>query len=160
MLEARDRVREEPRRAAEEIARLEELWDASPDECEAGAGIVARFAGLLSRRLGTLLALGWVAFLVTAFVQPTVNPEATTPLWADLVAAGFMFSLVGAGITGLLRSSRMGFAAATVAGAFGIALAIGCKATAHHLGAWWLYELGATAALTALAAVGLARSRR
>jgi hypothetical protein len=143
---------------AEEIRRLEELWAAAPALAEdAAPGLLRRVAARLSSRLGTLLALGWVAFMVTAYVQPTVNPEAVTPLWADLIAAGFFFSLVAAAITGLLHSPRAGFTAAAAAGAFGVALAIGCKATEHHLGAWWLYELGATALLTGAAVFGIVR---
>jgi hypothetical protein len=39
-------------------------------------------------------------------------------------------------------------------------VAISCRATEHHLGNWWLAELGATAALTGLAALGLVQRLR
>ena len=53
-----------------------------------------------------------------------------------------------------------GFAAATLAGPLGIALAVNCRASEHHLGNWWLVELAAAVALTGLAAVGLAQRLR
>ena len=56
-----------------------------------------------------------------------------------------------------LRQSRL---AATLAGPLGIVLAVNCRAAEHHLGNWWLAELGAALALAGLAAVGLAQRLR
>jgi hypothetical protein len=148
-------VRESPQRSrAAEIRELEELWRASPDT---EAPVRSRIGEGLFRRLGWLLAAGWIAFFVSVSFQPAPNPEAVTPLWADLVIAGLFLALGTAALTGLVRSPRIGFAAATVAGLLGMAIAVGCKTTEHHGGSWWLYELGATTALMALSAAGLTR---
>jgi len=161
MLETRERTRGEVDTAlADEIRALEELWAAPPEAGEIGPGVGRRVVSWLEGHLGMLIAAGWLAFLASTYFQPVPDPESTTPFWSDVVIAGLLLALGVAGITGLLRSRRLGLAAATIAGGFGIALAIGCRATEHHLGAWWLYELGATAALTSLAALGLARSKR
>jgi hypothetical protein len=66
--------------------------------------------------------------------------------------------LAAAGIGPVL--AQAGFAAAAFAGPLGMLLAVECRAAEHHLGNWWLAELGATAALTGLAAVGLAQRLR
>ena len=63
-------------------------------------------------------------------------------------------SLLAAALLGPLLP-RFGFAAAVVGGCFGMAISVACFTTGHHPGAWWIGELGATAALTALAAGGL-----
>jgi hypothetical protein len=42
---------------------------------------------------------------------------------------------------------------------FGLAVGAACGVTDHHPSGWWIYELGATGALTALAVTGLVRRR-
>ena len=146
----------EERGGAAEIRELEELLAASP----APVRRVLRLRGLVAHHLGKLVALLWVVFLVSVAFQPAPDPEAVTPLWADLVVAGFFLSLGTAGLTGWLRSARGGFAASTVAGLFGVTIAVGCLATDHHPGSWWAYELGATALLLGVSVLCLRRSSR
>ena len=46
-------------------------------------------------------------------------------------------------------------------GALGVAIGISCRATAHHLGPWWIVETAGFAALTALSVACFAgRTRR
>jgi hypothetical protein len=58
-----------------------------------------------------------------------------------------------------LRTGRSAYAAATVAGIVGLGVSAACGATEHHPSGWWIYELAATGALTALAVTGLLRRR-
>ena len=142
-------------RDAEEIQRLEELWRASPSEAPATP------APTRTRQrpwLGALLTLGWLGFLVSVFFEPAPD-HPNTPLWGEYLILSFWLTLLGAAILGIARTGRRAYAAATIAGVLGIGLAVACRATEHHLGGWWLYELGATGALTALGAAGLLRSR-
>jgi uncharacterized membrane protein AbrB (regulator of aidB expression) len=146
MLTTRDRT--------DELRALEELWEA-PALGEARA---------LPRRLphvpGALLAGGWLAFFVVAIsFQPAPEPGMTWPVWATTVSVVQLVLLLGAAAVGPLFA-RIGFAAATLAGPLGIALAVNCRASEHHLGNWWLVELAATVALTGLAAVGLMQRLR
>jgi hypothetical protein len=141
-----------------EIRRLEELWAASTDADRSSP--LRRLAGAAYRYLGFALVGLWLVFLVSVFFMPAPNPNAATPAWADLLIAGFFLTLVVAAVTGMLRSGRGAYAASTLAGALGVALAVGCKTTAHHPGGWWAYELGATAVLLGLSALGLRRSNR
>jgi hypothetical protein len=146
MLGTRDRVHE--------IRELEELW-AAPAAREPGAAPRAPRTIRLPQVPGGLVAVGWVAFVVGVMIlEPAPDPHATTPLWGHLVVAGWMLGLLAAAFTGPLFA-RFGFAAATVAGVLGMAISVACRTTGHHPGSWWLVELGATAALTTLAAVGL-----
>lgn len=152
MLGTRDRV--------DEIRALEELW-VSPTVPEPAPAPRAPRIPTLPRVAGGLVAGGWVAFVVGVLLfEPAPDPHAATPLWGHLVVGGWLLALLTAASAGRLLP-RFGFAAATVAGALGIAVSVACRTTGHHPGSWWLAELGATAALTALAAVGLAgRLRR
>jgi hypothetical protein len=145
------------RERTDEIKELEELWahPAVPEPLPPRRRYLDLARGT-PRVPGALVAGGWIAFFlaVVAF-QPAPDPHATTPLWANLVFAGMAMSLVAAALLGPL-SSRFGFAAAVLGGCFGMAISVGCLTTGHHAGSWWIGELGATAALTALAAGGLA----
>jgi uncharacterized membrane protein AbrB (regulator of aidB expression) len=67
--------------------------------------------------------------------------------------------LLGAAAVGPVFA-KLGFAGAALAGPLGILLAVNCRAAEHHLGNWWLVELGAAIALTGLAAAGLAQRLR
>jgi hypothetical protein len=149
-----------------DIEELEALWEASTsdsDEAPAASGRSSRRALLSasSRISGGWIALAWLLFILGMMIfEPSPSPEATIPLWGTLVLAGNLLALVAAALAGP-ASPRLGFGAATLAGAIGVAISIGCRTTAHHPGSWWLVELGATAALTGLAAAGLAgRLRR
>jgi len=123
----------------EDIRRLEELWAASSEPSS-----VAR--PRRRRSLARVLTLGWLVFLATLFVlPPPPDPTVTTPLWADLLAAGMFLSLF-ATLSGL-ASPRLGYAASTLAAVCGTALAIGCFKTGHHSGFWPSYELAGFALL-------------
>jgi hypothetical protein len=106
---------------------------------------------------GALVAGGWVVFFAVAMAfQPAPEPGMTWPVWATAVSVVQIMLLLGAAAIGPLFS-RLGFAGAALAGPLGIALAVNCRAAEHHLGNWWLVELGAAIALTGLAVVGLAQ---
>jgi hypothetical protein len=148
MLTTRERVRDDS-----ELRELEALWTA-PAALEPFSPVL-RVLDRLPFVRGDWLLYGWVAFffLVIAF-QPTPAHGVATPLWAHLVFAGMMVGLLAA-IPLAIFSGAAGFASATVGGAFGIAVAVACSSTGHHLGNSWLVELGATVALTGAAATGL-----
>ena len=141
----------------DELRALEKLW-AAPAFGELPMPR-ARRHGLPSVP-GRLVAAGWVAFFTLALLfEPAAEPGAAVPAWAVAVFLLEVTLLLGAAGIGPLFA-QAGFAAATLAGPLGILVAVECRASAHHLGNWWLAELGATAALTGLAAVGLVQRRR
>jgi hypothetical protein len=131
---------------------LEELWAAPAREPD------------VSHRplpgLNRILAWGWGVFVVSIFFEPAPAPNAVYPVWGYVLSAAFFAALLVAGLFAVRGATRLSLGAASAAGLAGLALAIGCRATAHHAGAWWLYELGASAALLALGAIALARSPR
>jgi len=144
----------------DEIRALEELW-AAPAAAEPGPpkAPAAREWSLPSVP-GQLVAVGWVAFFTLALLfEPAAEPGATIPGWAIAVFLLEIALLLGAAGIGPVLA-QAGFASAALAGPLGMLLAVECRASAHHLGNWWLAELGATAALTGLAAVGLAQRLR
>jgi hypothetical protein len=137
-----------------DLRALEELW-AAPAYGEAGAR---------PRRLplvpGVLVAGGWLTFFAVAIAfQPAPEPGMTWPAWVTAVSVAQIMLLLGAAAVGP-AFAKLGFAGAALAGPLGIALAVNCRAAEHHLGNWWLVELGAAIALTALAAGGLAQRLR
>ena len=138
----------------DDLRALEELW-AAPAFGEAKAP-----PGRLPLVPGALVAGGWLAFfvVVSAF-QPAPEPGMTWPVWATAVSVVQLLLLMGAAAIGPLFG-KVGFGLATIAGPLGIALAVNCRAAEHHLGNWWLAELGATLALAGLAAVGLGQRLR
>ncbi|HEX2044303.1 MAG TPA: hypothetical protein VHF23_01610 [Gaiellaceae bacterium] len=145
------------RTPADELRELEELW-AAPAVPEPGARATER--RLLPTVPGGALAVGWTIFFVGVLLfEPASSDSVHTPLWGDLLVGGFVLTLMAAALLGS-PFARFGFAAATVGGVLGMAVAVACRATGHHLGAWWLLELGAAAALTALAATGLRQRLR
>jgi hypothetical protein len=138
----------------DELRGLEELWEA-PAYGETRAK---------PRRIplvpGALVAGGWLTFFVVAFaLQPAPEPGMTWPAWVTAVSIIQVMLLLGAAAVGP-AIARLGFAAAALAGPLGIALAVYCRAAEHHLGNWWLAELGAAVALTGLAVAGLAQRLR
>jgi peptidoglycan/LPS O-acetylase OafA/YrhL len=142
------------RERTDELQALEELWAAPA----LGEKPVRR--ALLPRVPGALLAGSWLAFyaVVLAF-QPEPEHGMTTPVWATTVSTVMLLMLLGAVAIGPVVS-KVGFGLAALAGPLGIVLAVNCRASGHHLGNWWLAELGATVALTGLATAGLAQRLR
>lgn len=138
----------------DDLRALEELW----------AAPAYREPDTRRRRLplvpGALVAGGWLTFYVVALAfQPAPEPGMTSPAWATALSTVVFMLLLGAAAIGPVHS-KTGFAGAAFAGPLGIVLAVNCRAAEHHLGNWWLVELGAATALTALAAVGLAQRLR
>jgi hypothetical protein len=146
----------------DDIRALEELWDA-PAAAEPGERdpVDPSLRELwLSPLSSVVLVSGWIAFFTIALtLEPAPEPGATPAGWAVAVWSANLVLLLGAAGLGPVFS-RFGFGAAAVAGAFAMAGSVSCRATEHHLGNWWLLELGATAALTGLAAVGLVQRLR
>jgi hypothetical protein len=141
----------------DEIRALEELW-AAPAAAEPRVAKARSWS--LPAVPGQLVAVGWVAFFTLALLfEPAAEPGAAIPAWAVAVFLVEIALLLGAAGIGPLLS-QAGFAAAALAGPLGMLLAVECRAASHHLGNWWLAELGATAALAGLAAVGLAQRLR
>jgi hypothetical protein len=137
-----------------DLRALEELW-AAPAYGEAKAR---------PRRLplvpGALVAGGWLTFFAVAIAfQPAPEPGMTWPAWVTAVSVVEILLLLGAAAVGPVFA-KVGFAGAALAGPLGILLAVNCRAAEHHLGNWWLVELGAAIALTGLAAGGLAQRLR
>ena len=152
MLPTKDRV--------DDIRELEELW-ASPTAPERPlAEESGRRLATLPRVPGWVLAAGWVGFftMVLAF-EPMPAENMQVPLWGDLLVGAQLVTLFLAAFVGV-AFGRFGFGSAVVAGGLGMAIAVACTATGHHAGNWWLAELGVTAALTGLAAGGLAQRLR
>lgn len=138
----------------DELRGLEELWEAP------AFGEAQTHARLLPLVPGSLVAAGWLTFFVVAVAfQPAPEPGMTWAPWVTAVSIVQITLLLGAAAIGPLFS-RLGFAAVTLAGPLGIALAVNCRAAEHHLGNWWLLELGAAIALTGLAAAGLVQRLR
>ena len=138
----------------DDLRALEELWAAPAfDEPR----VARRWTPLVP---GALVAGGWLTFYVVALAfQPAPEHGMTWPVWATAVSVAQILLLLGAAAIGPLFA-KAGFAGAALAGPLGIVLAINCRAAEHHLGNWWLAELGAAIALTGLAAAGLAQRLR
>ena len=137
---------------------LEGIWSTPYPPVESPSRL-ERIGRSVGPRLGKLVAFGWIVFIASVFFEPAPNPGSVTPLWADLLIASFFFALGTAGILGALRSGRLAYGAASIAGLLGIGLAISCVATDHHPVGWWSWELAATSVLTVLAGAGFRRSR-
>ncbi|HWM13964.1 MAG TPA: hypothetical protein VNO56_05750 [Gaiellaceae bacterium] len=145
----------------DEIRALEELW-AAPAAPEPGLRPGRQWVSRVrAHPAGIYLLYGWIAYLATVWVfQPDPEPGMVWPAWMLAASAATYLLLVGAGALACFLLPASGYGLAVVAGGLGMALAVGCRAAEHHLGNWWLAELGATAALTGLAAVGLAQRLR
>ena len=142
----------------DEIRALEELWAAPPAQ-EPWLEPARRAEWARAYPPGVHLAWGWIAYLAAvALFQPTPEPGMVWPVWMEAASAAMLLVLLGAGAFAFLPA--LGYGLAGVAGGLGIALSVGCRAAEHHLGNWWLAELGATTALAGLAVAGLARHLR
>lgn len=142
----------------DDVRALEELW-AAPAAVEP-APLEQGRRWSLPLVPGGLVAAGWVAFFTLVLLfEPAAEPGAAIPSWAVAVFLVEVALLLGAAGLGPVFA-QAGFAAAALAGPLGMLLAVECRTASHHLGNWWLAELGATAALTGLAAGGLVQRLR
>jgi hypothetical protein len=144
----------------DEIRALEELW-AAPAAPESGLRPARQWVSWARvYPAGVYLFWGWIAYLVavSAF-QPEPEPGMVWPAWMVAASVATYMLLLGAGALAVSLPA-LGYGVAAVTGGLGMALAVGCRAAEHHLGNWWLAELGATAALTGLAVVGLVQRLR
>jgi hypothetical protein len=139
----------------DEIRALEELW-AAPAAEEPKPRQTKRRLPLVP---GGLVAAGWIAFFVATSFAPPPEPDMAWATWAiavELVMIGLLLGAAGLGAV----FGKMGFGGAALAGLLLIPLAVNCRAAEHHLGNWWLAELGAAIALTGVAAIGLGQRLR
>ncbi len=144
-------------RASPEIAELEALWELPPVR-EPQARRRRQWPAY--RVFARSLLIGWAAFVVMVFAfEPAQNPDAQVPAWADGLVGAFWLALASAAFTGRV-ARRAGLTLSALAGALGLAVAYECRATGHHLGPFWLFELVGTAALLALSLAALARAAR
>jgi hypothetical protein len=112
------------------------------------------------RDLVRCLVWGWPAFILFIAMFEPSSTGIPHPTW---VVAGSIAILVGLPILGFAGAMfpSVGLSGASVLGGLGVAIGISCRATAHHLGPWWIVETTGFAALTALGAACLiARHRR
>lgn len=107
------------------------------------------------------LVWSWASFLVAVLaLEPASDPNAASPLWAEVTLTAFWGALLAAGALAWMGLGRAALAASAVAGAVGVAVGYACSATGHHLGSWWLVEAGACAGLALLSVACLAARRR
>ena len=147
------------RDSVDELCALEELWAAPPVPEPRPEPVRRRVAELLPYPPGVLLLWGWIAYLVAvALFQPAPEPGMVWPMWMEVASAAMLLTVLAAGALAFLPA--LGYGVAGIAGGLGMALSVGCRAAEHHLGNWWLAELGATTALTGIAVFGLAQALR
>ena len=103
------------------------------------------------RRLGIAWTAGVGSLLM--FSPVPTNADAREPAWAIVAGVAFLATLALMAV-GLIRKHRWAFGASAAAGLLGMMLAYACMDSGHHLGAWWLIELGTFGALTALSIPG------
>ncbi len=138
---------------ARSVEELERLWDApafSPPPAP------RRLRSVAAAWLPRFVALAWVVTMVVLIgFEPAPAENVTPPLWADLVATGFFLALAGAAFAAITRHGRTAMFASLGAAGIGLVLAWSCRATAHHMGSWWLAELAIFGSLFAASAGAL-----
>jgi hypothetical protein len=141
------------RRADDELAALEALWEAPPAQRDAPR---RRNLDGIRRPLG----FAWGAVLLSLFLAPAPEQQPVIPWWSWVLFGVFTFAVVGMFTVFAVGGLGSSLGASLVAGALGVALGLGCLATEHHPGGWAIYELGAFSALTLASAAGLFAARR
>jgi hypothetical protein len=132
----------------------------APQAAGARWSIPAFLRAIPYRVLAHALRIGWIAFVVTVFAfEPSSNPHAHVALWSEIFVGAFWLSLVTAGLAGLW-ARRPALALSGLASALGLVVAFECRATGHHLGSFWLVELGFSAALLVLSLAALRAAPR
>jgi hypothetical protein len=106
------------------------------------------------------ISLAWIGSISGLLIfQPVpTNAEAAEPAWATVVGIAFLATL-GAMAIGLGRRQRWAYTVSGGAGVLGMLLAYACLASGHHLGVWWMIELGVFAGLTALSITAAERTK-
>ena len=145
-----------PRKA--DLHELEALWELPAKRRQR---VSPELAETLSRRLVKTLAIAWPAllFALIAF-EPAPQPGATVPVWGEVLSYALLLAMLGGIIARFASGPRPGLGFFSAAGAMGIAVGIGCRATAHHSGNWWLVETALFSVLAVAAWAGLALTRR
>lgn len=139
---------------APDVDELERIWaEPARDAAEEGPRRAELPEGVV--RLQQLVGWGWPAFiLLAALVAPAGAEDVPRAAWVD-PAGWTMLALLPLGYLGLMALPRLGFGLFAGAGALGFALGIDCRASAHHLGAWWMVETAILAGLACAAVAGL-----
>jgi hypothetical protein len=137
-----------------ELEELEELWRL-PSAAPPRRALARAYPWLCRAVVG-----GWAALLVALIaLAPAADPAASSPLWAEATLTAWWLALTAAGFLGWKGLGGAALAASALAGSVGVVLGYACRATEHHLGAWWLVEAGACGALAALSLGCLALRR-
>ena len=141
-----------------DLHELEALWELPARRRQR---VSPERAGALSRQLARALAIAWpvLLFALIAF-EPAPQPGATVPVWGEVLSYALLLAMIGGIIARVASGPRAGLGFFSAAGAMGIAVGIGCRATAHHAGNWWLVETALFSVLAVAAWAGLALTRR
>jgi hypothetical protein len=107
--------------------------------------------------VGTLV-WGWPAFIVFAGAFAPDSSGVARPSWVYAASAILLLGLPVAGFVGAAFPTA-GFLASGALAGVGMAMGISCRATAHHLGSWWIVETAGFAALGVLSLVCLGAYR-
>lgn len=138
------------------LRELEALW-AAPAARRPRRSVAARLSPWLVRAL----VLSWAAVLVAVVgFAPAANPEAATPLWADVTLTAWSVALLAGAVLGRMGYGLAGLAGSGISAGCGVVLGYACRATEHHVGSWWLFETAAFAGLALLSVACLAARRR
>jgi hypothetical protein len=141
-----------------DLRELEALWALPARKVPR---VTPQLAGDTSTRIVKTLAWAWplLLFALLAF-EPTPEPNAQVPVWGALLSTLLLLTVLAGVIARFASEPRVGLGLFSAAGAMGIAVGIGCRATAHHAGSWWAVETGLFSALALAAFAGLALARR
>jgi hypothetical protein len=115
----------------------------------------------LSDRAVRLFGLRILALVVLgAYVQPAADgPDPSRPLWASALDVVTTVGLLGL-VVGTVAARRWTPWAGLLTGVPMFALSVSCPLSGHHqYAAWWGVQLAAFAAMIALSAVTLRRTR-
>lgn len=142
----------EHEREEAQLEEFERLWQAPA---------ARRRAPRRALPLAKVVTGGWIAFVVAIFAfEPATNADAVVPLWAEATLAAFWLALLVGGALAWLRLPGLALGASAVAGFVGVGLGYACRATEHHVGAFWAVEAAVCGALALLSVAALAARRR
>jgi hypothetical protein len=141
-----------------DLQQLEAIWELPAKRAPRVTPEVAR---RLSDRLLKALAIAWPAllFALIAF-EPAPQPNAHVPVWGEILSYALLLTVLAGVIGRFATTQRAALGLFSAAGAMGIAVGVGCRATAHHAGNWWAVETALFSVLAVAAWAGLALTRR